>query len=102
MSVGNLTGSAWLSAVRWAVYEVCRLMLLAPLALREATGGKGEGPSDPLEELEDPERFLSRPPGERKLRSFLKGLCEATYTFGEERRWYTGPWTLGTGSAREG
>lgn len=82
VSVGNLTGSAWPSAVRWAVYDVCRRMMFAPLALREATGGKGEGPSDPLEELEDPERFLNRPPGERKLRSFLKGLCEATYTVG--------------------
>ena len=92
VSVGNLTGSAWPgSPVRWAVYEVCCLMLLAPLALREATGGKGEGPSDPLEELEDPERFLNRPPGERKLRSFLKGLCEATWTLGKEGRWYANP-----------
>lgn len=38
------------------------------------------GPSEPLEEFEDPDRFLSRPPGERKLRSLLKGLWEVTCT----------------------
>lgn len=82
VSVGSFVNCSSSSAAQCVAHSV-RRRLLTPLALREATGGRGGGPSEPFEEFEDPDRFLNRPPGERKLRSFLKGLWEATCTVGE-------------------
>lgn len=81
VSVGSLANCSSSSAAQHVAPGV-RCRVLTPLALREATGGRGGGPSEPFEEFEDPDRFLNRPPGERKLRSLLKGLWEATCTVG--------------------
>ena len=84
VSVGSLTNWRSSSTGQCTSHGVCR-RLLTPLALRDATGGRTVGPSEPFEEFEEPERFLNRPPGERKLRSLLKGLWPDTCRV--ERGW---------------